>query len=178
MDWLKIFSADYANAVTAITALGAVLLAGVTLWFLKREYFAKYRPYVVPVVDAEKIQDSLGCVASIVPRNVGHHPCLFKLTKIRIHVGDETYETPDMKEWMLVAPTGVGIRMPAGSVNETGVKQIREARHKKNRVEVTFTLHTTSIEKKFNESKSFCYEINVLGENPQALFRPEWVQSA
>ena len=178
MDLLKIFSADYANAVTAITALGAVLLAGVTLWFLKREYSAKYRPYVVPVVDAEKIQDSLGCVASIVPRNVGPHPCLFKLTKIRIHVGDETYETPDMKEWMLVAPTGVGIRMPAGSVNETGVKQIREARYKKNRVEVTFTLHTTSIEKKFNESKSFCYEINVLGENPQALFRPEWVQSA
>ena len=71
MDWLKTFSTDYANGVTAVTALGAVILAGVTLWFLKREFSAKYRPYVVPVVDAEKMQESLGCVASIVPRNVG-----------------------------------------------------------------------------------------------------------
>ncbi len=178
MDWLKTFSTDYANGVTAVTALGAVILAGVTLWFLKREFSAKYRPYVVPVVDAEKMQESLGCVASIVPRNVGPHPCLFKLTKIRLHIGDETYETPDMKEWMLLAPQGVGIRMPAGSVNETGVKKIREARYKKNRIELSFVLHTTSIENKFNESKSYSYEVNVLAEAPQLFFRPEWQQDA
>ena len=180
MDWLKAFSADYANGVTALTALGAVVLAGVTLWFLKREFSAKYRPYVVPVVDVEKMHDSLGCIASIVPRNVGPHPCLFKLTKIRLHIGDETYETPDMKEWMLLAPqgVGVGIRMPAGHVNETGVKKIREARYTKNRIEVSFILHTQSIEKKFNDSKSYSYEINVMGDNPQVLFRPEWQQDA
>ena len=77
MDLLKIFSADYANAVTAITALGAVLLAGVTLWFLKREYSAKYRPYVVPVVDAEKIQDSLGCWQALSQETLAPtHVCL------------------------------------------------------------------------------------------------------
>jgi hypothetical protein len=181
MDWvncIKTFSADYANAVTALTALGALILAGVTLWFLKREFSAKYRPYVIPIVDVEKIQESLGCMVSIVPRNVGPHPCRFKLTKIRLHIGDETYETPDIKEWMLLAPQGVGLRMPAGHVNDAGVKKIREARYKNNHIEVSFTMHTTSIENKFNESKSFCYEINVLGETPQALFRPEWQQSA
>lgn len=176
MNWIKIFSADYANAVTALTAFGVLVLAGVTLWFLKREFSAKYRPYVMPVVNVEKIQEKLGCVVSIVPRNVGPHPCRFKLTKIRLHIGDETFETPDMKEWMLLAPQGVGLSMPAGYVNEVGVKNIREARYKKNRVEMSFTMQTTSIENKFTESKSFCYEINVLGEHPQALFRPEWQQ--
>jgi hypothetical protein len=178
MDWIKTFSADYANAITALTALGALILAGITLWFLKREFSAKYRPYVMPLVVLEKIQDSLGCIVSIVPRNVGPHPCLFKLSNIRLHIGDETYETPDVKEWMLLAHQEVGLRMPAGHVNELGVKRIREARYKNNRIEVSFTLHTTSIEKKFSESKSFSYEINVLGESPQVLFRPEWHKSA
>lgn len=174
MNWIKTFSTDYANAVTAFTALGAFILAGATLWFLKREYSAKYRPYVVPVVDTEKMQDHLGCTLSIVPCNAGPHPCFFKLSKIRLHIGDETYETPDTKEWMLLASQNVNVRMPAGRVNETGVKKIREGRYKNNRIELSFILHTTSTEKKFNESKSFSYEINVMSENPVALFRSEW----
>ena len=178
MCWLKDFSTDYANAVTAIAALGALVLVGITLWFLKREYSAKYRPYVVPVVDAEKIQDGIGCIVSIVPRNVGPHPCLFRLSQIKLHVGDETFETPDTKEWMLLGTQGAGIRMPAGHVNETGVKKVREARYKTNRIELAFILHTTSIEKKFTESKTICYEINVLGDTPQALFRSEWERRA
>lgn len=176
MCWLKDFSTNYANAVTAITALGAVVLAGITLWFLKREYSAKYRPYVVPVVNVEKIQNSIGCLMSIVPKNVGPNPCLFRLSQIKLHVGDETFETPDMKEWMLLGTQGAGVQMPAGHVSEIGVTKIREARYKTNRIELAFILHTTSIEKKFTESKAISYEINVLGDTPQALFRSEWTQ--
>ena len=178
MTWLKVFSADYANAVMAIAAIGALVLAVVTLWFLKREYSAKYRPYVVPVVNVEKIYESIGCIVSIVPRNVGPHPCYFKLSRIRLHVGDETYETPDTKEWMLLGTAGAAIRMPAGHVNDSGVTRIREARYKANRIELAFVLHTTSIEHKFTKAKAIAYEINVLGDAPQALFRPEWEQSA
>ena len=57
MDWLKAFSTDYANAVTAMAACGALVLAAMTLWFLKREYSSKYRPYVFPVVHVEPYPD-------------------------------------------------------------------------------------------------------------------------
>lgn len=178
MCWFETFSATYANGVTALVAAGALVLASITLWFLKREYSAKYRPYVVPIVEAEKIQDSIGCVVSIIPRNVGPHPCFFKLTKVRLHVGDETYETPDMKEWMLLGTAGMAVRFPAGHVNDNGVTKIREARYKSNRIEVTFLMHTTSIEHKFNATKAVAYEINVQGDQPQTLSRPEWEKDA
>jgi hypothetical protein len=68
--------------------------------------------------------------------------------------------------------------MPAGHVNETGVKNIREGRYKQNRIELAFVLTTTSMEDKYEESSSFAYEIDVRGEKPQALFRPEWKKDA
>ncbi len=174
MECLKIFSTDYANAVTAIAASGALILAAITLWYLKREYTSKYRPYVIPVVNAEPISNDLGCTVTIIPSNVGSHPCKMKLSNIILNIGDESFETPDTKEWQLLAPHGVSTQMPAGHVNEQGVTKIREGRYRKNRIELSFVLHTISIENKFEESKSFAYEINVLGERPQPLFRSEW----
>lgn len=174
MEWLKTFSTDYANAITAIAAIGALVLTAITLLYLKREYSSKYRPYVFPVVHAEPIPEKLGCVVSIIPKNIGPHPCKAKLSQIRLHIGDETYETPDTKDWLLLAPKDIGIQMPAGHINEMGVSKIREGRYKKNRVELSFILQTTSVEEKFDERKSFAYEIDVRGEKPQALFRSEW----
>jgi hypothetical protein len=66
--------------------------------------------------------------------------------------------------------------MPVGHINDIGVSKIREGRYRKNRVEVSFVLSTTSIEGKFPEKKSFAYEIDVSGEKAQVLFRPEWSQ--
>ena len=177
MDWFRVFSDDYANGITAIAALGALALAAVTLWYLKREYSSKYRPYVIPVAHVEPIPEKLGCIVSIIPKNVGPHPCKAKITNIRLNIGDESYETPETKEWLLLAPQGVGVVLPAGHVNETGVAKVREGRYKKNRIELCFVLETTSIEGKFTERKSFSYEINVIGENPQALFRSEWCEN-
>jgi len=65
------------------------------------------------------------------PRNVGPHPCKIKLSNIALHIGDETYETPNTKEWILLAPQGIGIQIPAGNVNDIGVSAIREGRYKK-----------------------------------------------
>ncbi|MCL5036434.1 MAG: hypothetical protein M1269_04865 [Chloroflexi bacterium] len=174
MEWMKTFSTDYANAVTAIVACGAFILAAITLWYLKREYSSKYRPYVIPVVHAEPFPEKPGCVVSIIPTNVGPHPCNIKLSKITLHIGDETHDTPDMKEWILLAPQGVGVQMPAGHINENGVSKIREGRYRKNRVELSFVMHTISVEGKYEKTKSFAYEIDILGKNPQTLFRPEW----
>lgn len=176
MEWLKEFSNTYANGVMAIAAVGALVLAAITLWYLKREYSSKYRPYVFPVVHVEPMPESLGCVVSIIPQNIGTHPCKAQLSQIRLHIGDETYETPDNKEYLLLAPQGVGVQMPVGHVSNVGVSSIREGRYRKNRIEVTFILSTTSVESKFPEKKSFAYEIDVQGEKPQALFRPEWSQ--
>ncbi len=178
MEWLKTLSTDYANGITAIAACGTLILAVLTVWYLKREYTSKYRPYVIPVVHAEPIPEKLGCIVIIIPSNVGQHPCKVKLTNIRLHIGDETYQTPDTKDWILLASHGVGIQMPAGHVNEIGVTNIREGRYKQNRVELAFVMTTTSMEDKYEESKSFAYEIDVRGEKPQALFRPEWKKEA
>jgi hypothetical protein len=174
MNYIKVFSTDYANAVIAFSAIGALVLAAFTLWYLKREYLSKYRPYVFPVVHVEPFSEKLGCVVSLIPKNVGSHPCKVKLSKITLHIGDESFDTPDTKEWILLAPQGVEIQMPAGRVNDIGVSKIREGRYRKNRIEVSFLMRTISIEDKFEETRSFAYEIDVLGEKPQALFRPEW----
>jgi hypothetical protein len=178
MDWLKVFSTDYANAVTAIAVCGALVLAAITLWYLKREYSTKYRPYVFPVVHVEPLPEKLGCVVSLIPKNVGPHPCKIKLSRITLHIGDEAFETPDTREWILLAPQGVGVQMLAGHVNDVGVSKIREGRYRKNRIEVSFLMRTISIEGKFEEAKTFAYEIDVRGEKPQALFRPEWSADA
>ena len=177
MEWLKCFSDDYANAVTAFAALGTLVLALVTLLYLKREYSAKFQPYVVPVVHAEPIPDALGCVLSIQPCNIGSHPCKAKILDTKLRIGDEEHGTPDDQDWLLLAPSGIGVIKPAGHVNQLGVTKIREGRYRSNRIELTFKLETASTVGSFSESKNYAYEINVLGEKPQALFRPEWISS-
>ncbi len=177
MEYLKVFSDHYANAVTALAAIGALTLAGTTLWYLKREYFSKYRPYVFPSVHVEPFAGKLGCSISIIPRNVGYYPCRAKLINIRLTIGDETHTTPDAKVWLLLAPSHVQVQYPVGYINEIGITKIREGRFRSNRVEVAFELETTSMEGKFSEKFSCAYEIEVLGETPQALFRPEWIKN-
>jgi hypothetical protein len=178
MELLKTFSSDYANGVSAIATSGALLLAVATLWFLKREYVNKYRPYVVAAVVVEPMLNSTGFGISIIPRNVGPHPCEVILRDIHLHIGDEMYDTPSFKEWVLLAPLGIEIRVPVGHVNEQGVQRVREARYKSNRIELTFKLVTRSVEKRFEMSQSIAYEINVLGEAPLATFRPDWIKDA
>ena len=174
MELFQTFSTDYASGVTELVSLVALILTAVTLWFLKKEFSARYRPYVVPVVEAPVTQDGSGFGVVIVPSNVGPHPCLFRLTRIRLNIGDEEHTTPDMKESMLLGPQGARVRMPAGRVNKTGITRIREARYQTNRIVVSFILHTSSTERKFRESRRFSYEINVLGETPKVFSRPEW----
>jgi hypothetical protein len=177
MEYIKDFFINYASAVSTITALSTLILACITAWYLRREYISKYRPYVMPVVQAEKMDGVLGCVLSIFPKNVGPHPCKVRFIDIQLHIGDETHRTPDIKEWIMLAQTGVDTHIPVGRINSNGVTKIREGRYKTNRVEVSFVLRAMSIEHKFSETKKFSYEIDVLSENPHAMIRPEWVKN-
>lgn len=178
MCWLKLFSSEYANGVSAIVATLTLLLALATLWFLKREYKNKYRPYVVPMAVIVPIVNSSDFAIHVVPRNVGPHPCEFMLEDIRLHIGDETYETPNFKEWVLIAPQGMEVHVPVGHVNVIGIRNVREARYKANRIEISFNLYMRSADKKYEESKSIAYEINVQGEMPVVAFRPDWHKNA
>ena len=178
MELLKAFSANYANAVVAVAAVGALLLASITLWFVRREFANKFRPYVVPEIVIEPIINSPSFGVSIIPRNIGPHPCEFRLTDIKLTIGDETHGTPSLADWVLLAPQHLEVRVPAGHVNEVGIQRVREARYKSNRIEVSFIMLTRSVEKRFEDAKSFSYEINVLGEKPFAAFRPEWQKKA
>src|SRR5438105_2863582 len=133
------FSRKYAEGVTAFVGLLGLLLAVATLIFLYRDYSLRYRPYVVPGVVAENFKDKPGLLVNIKPTNVGSYPCYVKITNIWLQIGDEKYQTPDMDDWLLLGPQGgVGFAVPAGHVNETGVKNVRESRYARNRIDLCF----------------------------------------
>ena len=173
MDLLKDFLKDYANGVTALASLLTFVLALVTLLYLRREYANKYRPYVAALVETEPVANSAGFAVTVHVRDVGPHPCEFKLEDIHLQIGDETHDTPNIKEWLLVAQ-GVGVRYPIGHVNDQGIRKIREARYKTNRIEASFSLIARSAEKKFERRESLAYEILVGGDTPVVVSRPEW----
>lgn len=174
---IKNFSTDYANGITAIATVGAVILSGFALFYVRREYFAKYRPYVVPVVNALKKSADSAYVIEIISKNVGMHPCNFKLTDINLKVGDEMHTTPSFSAWMLLGTVGAGIKYPAGYVNQVGVDRIRNNQNRNNRVELSFKLHTTSIQNQFESCQEHIFEINLLTDEPHVFSRPEWVKS-
>ena len=178
MELLKEFSTNYANAASAFAALGTLSLAAITLWFIKREYSNKYRPYVVPEIRVEPLLEGQVYLVTIIPRNVGPHPCEFMLSNIRLHIGDETYETPNFKAWELLASQVMEVRVPIGHINQLGVRQVREARYKTNRIEACFSLTTRATDRRFTSTKVFSYDISVQGEMPVVQFRPEWHKSA
>lgn len=176
MEWLKCFSNSYANAVTAFAAVGAFLLAWRTLAYLKREYLAKYRPYVVPMVTVAPFQMEGGGTkfhVIIQPVNVGPHPCNIKISEILLKIGDEAFPGSGQHEWVLIGTNGLGFNFDGGHINTLGIQSIREARYRQNRVELTFTLHMRSMENKNESSQKFLYEIEVRGETPSVVYRPD-----
>lgn len=178
MDYLKILIAAYAPGVSAVASLGALMLAATTLWYLRRDHESRYRPYIWGGIQTEPFADKLAFGISVLPKNLGSHPCNVKVSKITLTIGDETHVTPDHKEWLLLAPSGMAIQLPAGHINEVGVKNIREARYRQNRVEVSFHIEASSVDKRFRTSRSFVYEIDVRGEKPVELFRTDVASNA
>lgn len=177
MEWLKTFSADYANAVTAVVAILALLITSITLFYLRREYRAKYRPYVVPVVNVERFNpapEETVYVTSVRPLNIGPHPCFVMLTSLQLQIGDETYDTPSNLRWSLIGPGGAAYTFPIGHINQFGMDGVREGRYRHNRIEVRFQLHSKSVDDGHQQIQQFIFEI-VAQENPIAVIRPEWI---
>lgn len=175
MEWLKAFSTDYANAVTAIAAIGALLTALVTLLFLKREYRAKYRPYVVPLAWIQKDQaaDQPAPFAVFVePKNVGPHPCRVKITDVELQVGDDLYPSPSQRAWTMIGPTSGGFTFHCGSVHGLGITNIQQGRYRTNRVELRLTVQSMSAEDKHQQSESYAFEIDVRGAEPVIFAKP------
>ncbi|MBI3170705.1 MAG: hypothetical protein HYZ22_19665 [Chloroflexi bacterium] len=175
MKWLADFSATYANAISAFAALGALFLTLGTLWYLKSEFSAKYRPYVKPIVNIEEIYGKKGFSFYVLIKNVGPHPCYCKLSKINLRIGDENYSTPDLANWILTAPQDVVDSVPVGNINKLGLSRIRKGSYRESRIEISFVISSKSIDHRFNETTRFVFEIDVLGKKPIAVFRPEWI---
>lgn len=178
MEWLKDFSSNYANAVTAFVAVGAFFLAWRTLAYLKREYKAKYRPYVVPVVTVAPFEPEPGHTEFhilIQPVNVGPHPCYIRVSAVRLRIGDEKFDTPNQDEWILIGTNGLGFNFRAGHITQIGIQNIREARYTQNRVEVSFDLQMRSMENENASIKKFLYELEVRGPTPSVVYRPDLI---
>lgn len=178
MEWLKAFSSNYANAVTAVAATLALLLTALTLITLRREYRAKYRPYIIPLVAIEEFENEPGQTAygtSIRPQNVGPHPCLIRISDVLLKIGDEQHETKSMTEWTLVGTHSASVAFPSGHINSLGIKQIREHFYQVNRVEVHFTFHSKSIDNEHEETKRYVFEIEMRGASPTVMYRPDLI---
>lgn len=175
MEWLKAFSSDYANAVTALVAVGAFTLAWRTLLYLKREYRAKYRPYLVPVVTVSSFEPEPGRTEFhlfIQPVNVGPHPCHVRLTSILLTIGDDKFPSQDQEHWHLIGGTA-NYTFEAGHINQFGVQQIRDARYSQNRVELSFNLHMQSTDGEHSSIQKCLYVVEVRGPMPTVAYRPD-----
>ncbi|UST80148.1 hypothetical protein [Pseudomonas siliginis] len=177
MEWFKLFSNEYANGVTAVAASLALLLTALTLLSLKREYRAKYRPYIVPAVAVDEVEKEPGqitLVTSIHPRNVGPHPCWIKISDIKLVIGDEVIDTiTTIKEWSLIGTQGASVAFPSGEIFPIGIQRIRENFYQVNRIELHFTSHTKSIDDDHKSSQRCLFVIEIRGLKPIAMYRPD-----
>jgi hypothetical protein len=176
MDWLRYFSANYADGVTAIVAVLAFALTALSLNAFRREYRAKYRPYLVPAVRADEIafpQDEIGYRFTIHPTNVGPHPCWVRLSNVKLVLGDELITIDTMKDWSLIGTQGASTAFPSGEIYPLGVKRIRDHEYQLNRVEVHFTLHSKSIDDEHYTASPWLFEVDIRGDSPSVLYRPD-----
>lgn len=118
MDWLKSFSADFGTGVSAIGAIGTLILAGMTLSYLKREHENKFRPRVVPEILLDELLGNEGFSVGIIPRSLGEYPCEFRLSDLKLTVGDEVFETSPAQEWMLIGGPQLKVLTPIGHVRD------------------------------------------------------------
>lgn len=169
---------SYAPLVTAFASLGALTLACITLWYLRRDHQSKYTPYIWGGVQIEPFADKPGFFVAILPKNMGSHPCKARVLEVGLTIGDEVHRTPDHKGWILLAPSGMAVQLPAGHVNEVGLTGVKEARYRSNRIEISFKVDALSFDKRFRRTQAFTYEIDVRGEKPVELLRMDLIEDA
>jgi len=175
MEWLRCFSDHYANAVTAAAAIAALVLTFFTLLFLRREYRAKYRPYVTARLYIQPFNKDLPDWAYdifIRPKNVGPHPCRIKISGIELDIGNETFTTGSLSKWTLIGSHDEMYGFPAGHINALGVEQVRSDFYPEgmNKVLLRFTLHSISIENEHETAESFLFQIDLAGEKPIPVY--------
>lgn len=172
LELFALFSENYADGVIAITATVALIVSCFTLYKLYSEFSAKHRPYITAIVEAKETDEKDSISVFVSPKNVGPHPCFFKISDIELQIGDEIHTTPSNKEWSLIGSRDVSITMPVGHINQNGIKKIREARYSRNIIELRFTITKATFNKKKISEEKLTYEINVLNEIPLVTTRP------
>lgn len=118
-----------------VTAFAALLtIAGV--FFARKEYVERTRPYVDVEYETLVDEDSKTWNFLVVAINRGQYPIYSKITKALLIVGDEKYPTIVDQEVVLFPGDDKKIKIPVGNINQLGRKKIREAKYTKNIVEL------------------------------------------
>jgi hypothetical protein len=167
-DWLQNFSKNYAPGVSAIVASIALVASIVALLYISREYKNKYRPFPSGNLIARSVGDKGALSVSVLIKNAGDYPIEISVTDISLHVGDEIFPTID-KDWTAFEPKTLIMEYNIGNVNEIGLKNVREARYRSNRVSATFTLKGRSIASSQTSERRYIFDIDVRGDAPVVL---------
>lgn len=152
------------ESINAITNSALVILGGISLWYVRKEYFLKRRPFVT----AELVNEINGkdWHFFIVLVNKGTFPGVAKVSKCILQIGDEKYPTSFDLE-LVLAPNEKQKILYVGHINENGRKKILGHEYSLNRVTIKITVTSKFVtEEKFQYKTLSEYLVDVSKEKP------------
>lgn len=154
--------------------LALVIIAIISASVAYREYSIRRRPYVLPEIIFE--ENNANWYFHILLVNKGEYPCIVKIEKALLKIGDEQYPTAFNFEAVL-SPGEKQKLAPIGHINDNGRKKIVGHEYRSNRVEICVELRSKGLgQKRFKYSTKSEYDVDVSGEKPVfKLIREEMV---
>jgi len=154
---LIVLNDHYSSLILGIVATISAIVA-------YKEYILRRRPYVMPEIIVEVIEDKWFFHIMLV--NKGEYPAIVKIAQALLTIGDEKYPTEFNLETIL-SPGEKQKVIPIGHINENGRKKIRGHEYRSNRVEILIDLDSKALgQKQFKYETKVEYEVDVSGEKP------------
>ncbi|MGA3287786.1 MAG: hypothetical protein ABSD46_10200 [Bacteroidota bacterium] len=144
--------------------LGLLIVAVISFFYVRKEYFLKRRPFVDIEIIPEITEERWGFWIMLI--NKGTFPGIARISKAILIIGDETYPTIFDTETVLV-PEEKKKLFDIGHINKKGLDKIRGHEYRNNRAEIIVQCQAKAIgDKNFLYETHYKYEINVQGEKP------------
>lgn len=152
------------DIINSISNVALVILGVISLWYVRKEFFLKRRPFVSVEILNEILDDVWYFFVVLV--NKGTYPGIAKIDKAILQVGDEKYPTL-FKTEMSLAPNEKQKIAPIGNINKIGIKKIIGHEYVSNKVIIDILVSSKFPgDKGFRYKTSAKYLVDVTGEKP------------